>query len=338
MSSMWLSSLLRSVVAACAVSGMLMASGAAVQAADKPDAVTDPAKADADFALQGEYSGTIKHDDKEGKLGVQVVALGDGMFLAAGYMGGLPGDGWDKSERKVAEGKLENGAVVFTKGGLTATLKDGKLTFTDEGGNTLGTAEKVQRKSPTLGAKPPENAVVLFDGTSPEKFKGGRMTEDGLLMQGLTSHELYQGFTLHVEFMTPYMPKARGQGRGNSGFYAQGRYEVQILDSFGLSGENNECGGIYTVKSPDQNMCFPPLSWQTYDIDFTPAVFDAEGKKTANARMTVKHNGVVIHDNVEVPNETRASPLKEGPAPGPIYFQDHGNPVRFKNIWLAPKS
>jgi hypothetical protein len=133
------------------------------------------------------------------------------------------------------------------------------------------------------------------------------------------------------------MPYARGQGRANSGCYLQGRYEVQILDSFGLEGKNNECGGIYTIKDPDVNMCFPPLAWQTYDIDYTAAKYDESGKKTAHARMTVKHNGVLIHENVELTKATTAAPVKEGPEPGPIYIQDHGNPIRFRNIWVAEK-
>ena len=84
-------------------------------------------------------------------------------------------------------------------------------------------------------------------------------------------------------------------------------------------------------------MCYPPLSWQTYDIDYTAAKFDENGKKTANARITVRHNGVVIHDDVELPRSTRAAPVKEGPEPGPIFIQDHRNPIRFRNIWLVEK-
>ena len=112
-------------------------------------------------------------------------------------------------------------------------------------------------------------------------------------------------------------------------------YEIQVLDSFGLDGKNNECGGIYSIRDPDQNMCFPPLAWQTYDIDYTAATYDDSGKKTKNGRMTVRHNGVVIHDNVELPKDTTGAPVKEGPEPGPIFLQDHGNPVRFRNIWLV---
>ena len=163
------------------------------------------------------------------------------------------------------------------------------------------------------------------------------MTEDGLLVQGATSEEKFQDFEMHVEFRLPFMPAARGQARGNSGLYFQGRYEVQMLDSFGLSGEDNECGGIYTIKKPDMNMCYPPLVWQTYDVDYTAAKFDEAGEKTENARVTIRHNGVVIHDDVELDHKTTAAPFDEGPEPGPIYLQDHGNPVRYRNIWVSPK-
>ena len=124
----------------------------------------------------------------------------------------------------------------------------------------------------------------------------------------------------------------------DSGIYVLGRWEVQMLDSFGLTGEQNECDGIYSVGKPDVNMCVPPLSWQTYDIDFTSAKYDENKQLKSNARMTVWHNGVKIHDNIELPDrKTTAAPVNVGPAPGPIYLQNHGNPVRYRNIWLIEK-
>jgi len=138
-------------------------------------------------------------------------------------------------------------------------------------------------------------------------------------------------YKMHVEFMLSYMPQARGQARSNSGVYVDERYECQVLDSFGLEGENNECGGFYTVAKPLVNMCYPPLTWQTYDFEFYPAKWDGN-TKTANARVTVLHNGVKIHDNIEL----KGTPGRrdEGPAPLGVYFQGHGNKVQFRNIWI----
>ena len=308
-----------------------------IHAQDKKDAVTDPAKADADFAVQGEYTGELPSNEGKEKWGIQVIALGDGKFDGVGYKGGLPGDGWDRGEKAKGHGETAGGVTTLVGDKGNAKIKDGVMTVVDKDGNEIGQLKRVIRKSPTLGAKPPQGAVVLFDGKTADHFINGRMTEDDLLLQGVTSKQKFQNLTLHLEFVIPYMPHDRGQGRGNSGCYLQGRYEVQILDSFGLEGKNNECGGIYSIRDPDVNMCFPPLSWQTYDIDYTPAKYDDSGKKIKNAVMTVRHNGVVVHENVALPKDTTAAPVKEGPEPGPIFLQDHGNPVRFRNIWLVEK-
>lgn len=307
-------------------------------------AIIKLADVDEDFAFQGEYTGTIKGDDgEESKLGVQVIARGGGKFDAVGYPGGLPGGGWNKEEKIHGQGvlKLEGDikTAVFVKSDKgSATIRDGKMTIKNTDGQEVCVLKRVIRKSPTLGLKPPPGAVVLFDGTSPDNFKNGRIADDGYLMQGVTSKQNFQNFTYHMEFLLSYMPYARGQGRSNSGCYFQGRYEVQILDSFGLDGKNNECGGIYTIRDPSVNMCFPPLSWQTYDVEYTAAKFNADGKKADDAVVTIRHNGVIVQENVKLDHSTTGSPLKEGPQRGPIYLQDHSNPLRYRNIWLVERS
>jgi hypothetical protein len=316
---------------------LVLASVAAAVAAEQKASFTDPAKAGPDFAVQGEYAGEIQSELGPVKMGVQVVALGEGKFHVVGYVGGLPGAGWNGQEKHEANGETKDGVAVFKvpDADAQAAIKDGAMTITVEG-KVVGKLAKTSRQSPTLGQKPPAGAVVLFDGATPENFKDGRMTEDGLLMEGATSKRLFQSFTAHLEFREPFEPAARGQGRGNSGFYAQGRYEVQILDSFGLEPRDNECGGIYGVSKPLVNMSLPPLSWQTYDVDYTAAEYK-DGKKVANARITVRHNGELIQKDVELPHGTTAHPVAEGPEPGPIYLQNHGNPVRFRNIWVVEK-
>lgn len=309
-----------------------------VIAADAPQegVYDDPAKVDADFAFQGEYAGII--GDDKAKYGVQVIAKGGGKFRAVGLPGGLPGDGWNYPVKLEVDGELKDGVLEFgNKDGKGVLKGNGLITLFDSDGNQVGEANRVERESSTLGAKPPEGAIVLFDGKSADQFPGGQVTADGLLKEGVTSKLKHGSCLLHLEFRLPYMPKATGQGRGNSGCYLQGRYEVQILDSFGLEGKNNECGGIYTIKDPSQNMCYPPLAWQTYDIEFTAAKYDDQGNKVKSPVMTVKHNGIVVQENVELTKATTAAPVKEGPEPGPLYLQNHGNPVRFRNIWMVAK-
>jgi hypothetical protein len=134
---------------------------------------------------------------------------------------------------------------------------------------------------------------------------------------------VFKDFKLHLEYREPFMPHARGQQRGNSGVYLQNRYEIQVLDSFGLGPSRWDCAAFYELAGPTINMCFPPLSWQTYDIEFKAARYGADGKKTANAVVTVHHNGVRIHDNVKGP--TLRAPLKESDTPGPILLQNMGS-------------
>lgn len=291
-------------------------------------AFTSPADAGPDFALQGEYSGSIG----DMKAGAQVIAMGNGAYEAVVYPGGLPGHGWngtDKLKLKGPADKLAGDSISLEVGG-------DKLSGTSAKGGAVS-MRKVERKSPTLGLKPPSGAVVLFDGSGANAWKGGKVDAEGTLQVGVMSMAKFGDFTLHLEFQTPFMPNSRGQGRGNSGVYLQNRYELQVLDSFGLSGENNECGGIYQIAKPKVNMCLPPLSWQTYDIEFTAAKFGPDGGKTSNAVLTVRHNGVAVHDKLVLPKASPGGEGKESAGPGPFQLQNHGDPVRYRNIWVVEK-
>ena len=309
-----------------------------------------------DFKFQGEYSND--------NLGAQVIGLDKGAFHVVLYSGGLPGAGWDGKNRSLLHGSISGkhmklspamGKRKYLAGpaeqfsatrqfppqghqSYEGSIKGGKLTI--KGEEKTHVLQKTIRKSPTLGKKPPKGAIILFDGSNKKEWQGGRLDESTKLLntdgKDIRSVRKFSNYTLHLEFMLPYRPAARGQGRGNSGLYHIDMYENQILDSFGLEGANNECGGIYSIKDSDINACFPPLSWQTYDIDFANAVAK-DGKKIKNARLTARLNGIVIHKNFEIPRKTGGSrPDPEG-TPGSIKLQGHGNPLQFKNIWITER-
>ncbi|SFI40178.1 3-keto-disaccharide hydrolase [Planctomicrobium piriforme] len=312
-------------------------------AADKPPA--PPAylsvkDAGPDYPLQGEYRGwqrSLGSLRSSRSVGLQVIAQGDGNFTATKYYGGLPGSGWMGGERFIYTGR-RFGDVVRIESPDFMIEADGQSAFIySPEGDRVGELHKVDRVSPTLGAKPPAGAVVLFDGQGTNGFVNPKVTDNGLLREGTQTADAFGDFRLHAEFMLPFKPLGRGQDRGNSGFYLQGRYEIQVLDSFGNEGVENECGSVYRTRRPAVNMCLPPLTWQTYDIDFTMPKFDAAGKKTSDMRLTIWQNGVLIHNNVAIPAKT-GNGIAEGPNPLPTKLQDHANPVVYRNIWLLPKT
>ena len=217
---------------------------------------------------------------------------------------------------------------------------------------------KPEDKQDVASTPPPEGAIVLFNGKNLDAWckkdikvvegKGEPKPAEWTLVDGgamqvkggdIMTRQTFGSFKLHVEFRTPYMEGKSGQGRGNSGVYMHGRYEVQVLDSYGISKEKlgqGDCGGIYGIKSSSENACKAPTVWQSYDIAFTAPKFE-NGKRVANGRITVVHNGVKIHDNVEITKDNTTSGMGGDPAtPGPIMLQDHGNPVQYRNIWIVP--
>src|SRR6185369_4707553 len=180
----------------------------AVVSSQEKIVVDDPAKiADPDFAVQGEYVGEVNTGNGSHKVGVQVIALGKGKFRAARYLGGLPGDGWDRSDARQIDGETNDGAVVFKSDNVVGTLKNGAISVATKDGVVCGELKRIERKSPTMGSKPPAGAIVLFDGTNADAWEKGRTTSDNLLMCGVTSKQKFGSCSLHLEFRTPYQPQ-----------------------------------------------------------------------------------------------------------------------------------
>lgn len=195
----------------------------------------------------------------------------------------------------------------------------------------------------------PKGALVLFDGSDLSRWVNRRngqpagwkvengYTEVTARIGDIQTRDTFTDYQLHVEFWLPFMPQARGQGRANSGVYNQGRLEVQVLDSYGQPPRDNEAGGIYGVATPVRNASKKPEKWQAYDIAYRAPRFDTAGKQSDQGRITVFHNGQLIHNNVGFDAQVTTAGVEGDPSkPGPILLQDHGNPVRYRNIWTIP--
>ncbi|MCY2995402.1 MAG: DUF1080 domain-containing protein [Planctomycetota bacterium] len=302
------------------------------------------AVAPSEQVVQGIYEGTLKETASERKLEARVVACGQGAFKA--FFRQDLGEG--KLVKVELDGKTE-GDTVRWAGKVadvewSASYADGTLQGTC-GPNALLQLKRVVRESPNMGAKPPEGAILLLDGKNFDELtrrplpdgteQPWKSVDEGgieIPKGGMNSKRQFDGsFRLHVEFKLPLMPEARGQGRANSGVYLPNGDEIQVLDSFGMTTyKGGGCGGIYAYKDPDtfdqfSLAAFPPLQWQTFDVEYH--VQKQDGKPVGKPRVTVLHNGVKIHDNVEVNLAARV---------GGFHFQDHGNPVHFRNIWVLP--
>jgi len=199
------------------------------------------------------------------------------------------------------------------------------------------------------GTAPPSDALVLFDGQdlSGWRHDDGRAAEwrvaDGAVtvVKGTGNLETRRSFAdcqLHVEWRSPEVVEGEGQGRGNSGVFLQGRYEVQVLDSYeSRTYSNGQAGSIYKQHIPLVNACRPPGEWQTYDIVFEAPYFNEDGSVRRPAHVTVLHNGVLIQNHVELRGATAyigAPRYERHGLAQPLMLQDHGNPVSYRNIWI----
>jgi len=291
------------------------------------------------------------------------IATGDWQGTAATYVAqvslGEHGDyqanllkQFDTADNVVAtlRGKHQTDRIFLRGGGWSGVIEQGHFKITK--GTETFELQRATRASPTLGAPPPAGAVVLFNGKNLDAWanKKGKewLVEDGpapwKIVEGgflevvpgtgggIISHQKFGDCHLHAEFRTLGAPT-------NSGIYLQTRYEVNINETYGrLEGTPNGGFDNCTPKgtTPAVRASRPPLEWQTLDIDFTAARFDAAGKKTAKPRATVRLNGVKIYDQQELdPPTGAAGRLGEAPT-GPIMLQEHGMPAQFRNVWVVP--
>lgn len=197
--------------------------------------------------------------------------------------------------------------------------------------------------APAEPAPIPSDAIVLFDGGDLSEWNGGEKwpIENGVAIAAggsISTRRPFGDCQLHLEFATPQEVKGSGQGRGNSGVYLMGKYEVQILDSYdNTTYYDGQCGAIYKQQPPSVNASRGPGQWQTYDIIFEAPRFAESGEVVRPAVVTVLHNGVVIHHRFELQGATSYTEpprYTKHPEKLPLNIQFHGNPVRFRSIWI----
>ena len=193
--------------------------------------------------------------------------------------------------------------------------------------------------------EPPSDATVLFNGRDLKNWKNGEnwKVEDGVIVSGkgaVTSQEQFGDCQLHIEWATPSKVVGSGQGRGNSGVFMMGIYEIQVLDSYeNETYADGQAAAIYKQTPPMVNVTRPPGEWNTYDIFWTAPKFDKDGSLQSPAYVSLMHNGVLVLNHFALLGDTpfhRPPQYNAHPSQGPISLQDHGNPLRFRNIWVRP--
>jgi len=295
----------------------------------------------------GEYKGTYHPDGATTmNASAQVVAEGDDVYYRI-VIKGTPNE-QDQDGANIELYGHRRGPAVYIgdwAGGYywTGQIQNDHLSVRSSYGQHFELGKFV-RKSPKEGLKPPAGAIVLLpfkEGTKPDlsawRNADWKPLDTGAVQVTKGSNSTKEEFGdiehFHIEFELPLEPNNRGQGRANSGVYFAGTFEVQVLDSFGLVHTSGDCGGLYSIARARVNACLPPETWQTYDVEFRAPRLKPDGSIRENARITVYHNGVKIHDNVEIPYSGDKWKGKSE-ATGPIMLQDHGHPIQYRNIWL----
>ena len=345
------------------MAGMLAAAGGAAAQTGQylPHTIGATAAAVTAHQVQGEYYGVSQAGDT---LGAWVVANANNSYTVSILPGGLvdipgqPGGGWGGTLRfsGTATWNASTGAYVvnmasgYATASITGTGYDRVLNGTTNTGSPFS-LQRLQRRSPTVGLKPkPEwgEAVVWFDSAAAAANASAELSKwvqnnttpqllAGYLYRGVRTAATHGGGYLHLEVMQPFRPSASGQDRGNSGVYLHGKYEAQVLDSFGKTLATNEMGAIYSINSARINATLPPMQFQTYDIYFTPRSTGTNGSATGAAVMTVYLNGVLVQDSTPIPITTEAGLSGSQLSAGPLFLQDHGNNVVYNNVWFIPR-
>lgn len=301
----------------------------------------------ANQAVQGDWEGTLSGDGwKDLPARAEIVGQPGNTYRAllyVGDMGAVEMVGMSRQDVAVFVGEFDLG----DKGKFLASAQahagelQGELISTTGAPGAKLALKRVVKESPTLGQKPPKSAVVLLgEGADEDAWiaQPGNIGNGEMRIGGNTyvSKLEFGDAKIHLEFMPPYMPSDSGQARGNSGVYVHGRYEVQVLDSYADAPGVGTCGAIYSIAVPPAGACLPPGQWQTYDITYTAPKFDASGKKVADAVITVLQNGQTLYDNMVLPHVTPGGISGEESATGPLMLQNHGDEVRYRNVWVLP--
>jgi hypothetical protein len=311
-----------------------------------------PGQSRAQDAYMGLYEGTYHMGpSQDSKATAKVIAEGPGYYRV--LLQAEPLTSGDQTVQFEIFG-VQQGAQVDLFGRANAvhwrgTIAGDKLAA-DPGYYGMGMElKKIDRKSPTEGAKPPAEAVVLLPyepGKAPDAsaWTGAwKPQADGSLQcdpgkGSLLSKQNFGDIKLHLEFWLPLMAGNFGQERANSGVIINNLYEVQVLDSFGLVPSLGDCGAVYNTSRPKVNASLPPEHWQTYDIVFRAPRLNADGTVKEKAMVTVELNGIQVQDRTPIEGATAGhEPGKPAAnaATGPLQLQDHGNRVRYRNVWLV---